>query len=794
MPLGELRRTARSLTRRPAYALASVLLLAIAAAANATVFSVVHSVLLRPLPFQEPSRLVAIWPASSVSNVDVAYWRDRARNFETIAAQSPGWMMAVVAEGLEPRKVTGARTSDNFFTTLGVRAALGRTLMPGDALPGKPRVAVVSWLLHQQHFGGDPGIVGRTVQVDGVPYQVVGVLGRGFEFLEGGTDLWTALPFDPASPQHQAPFSQAFGRLRRGADASSARVELQALLPGMRKELGKPADWAADLNVERLNDVVTRGVRQSLLILLGAVGLVLLLAAVNLGTLALGRSVERAREMSIRTALGASGGRLLVHLVLEQAVIGAAGAIAGAALAGAALPLLVQRLPPDVPRVSEISLDLPVFATVVAATIGVSVFFPLLTMAGAVRGRLQPFVRQHYVADTPERRRVLATLVVGQVALAIVLGTGAGLMLRSLWKLQHVDPGFESAQVLAFRLQTTSKYRDLSSGMPYFESVVERLRALAEVTHVGAIQHLPMSGYNWTTEVRPAERPPSPAARPVTAVWRFIGWDYFEAMRITRVAGRGFTQADTAGPGVAIVNEAYARRDYGAPQSALGRRVETRSPRGDEVVEIVGVVRDVRFLSLDRPARPEIYRPLSQAFMFPMAFVVRGTGAPSSLAAAVRTAAFAADPTVPVADLQPLDALIAASLGGPRLLTMLLTLFAGAGLLLVVVGVYGLVAYRVRRREREIGIRLALGSAPGEIARRVFGEGVLYVAVGCSIGLPAALALATFMRSSIFGITTHDPLTFLSVPLMIVVAALAGCTIPALRASRVDPIIALRSD
>lgn len=793
MRLFDLTVASRNLLRRPGFAITSVLLLALAAGANAAVFSIVRGVLLRPLPYRAPEELVALWPNAFVNNEDLAYWRDRTRSFQAIGAVSPGWMMALVADGVEPLKVTGGRTSDNFFTTLGVSAALGRTLMPGDALPGRTTVAVISFPLYERHFRADPQVIGRSVKIDDVAHEIVGVMRPGFEFLQPGTDIWAPLPFDPSSRQHRAQFSQGLARLRSGVTADAATRELQALLPAIRADLKKPIDWGHDLRAVSLQDTVTGELRPTLFILLAAVGLVLLLAAVNLGTLALGRSIERTREMAIRTALGASRMRVVRHLIAEQAIVSVAGGLAGLLLARVALPFLVSRLPPELPRQGDISLDGVVFASVLTSTVLVSILLALIPSVISVRPELQPLLRQHHGTETPAKRRVLGTLVVAQVALAIVLGIGAGLMLRSLWNLHRVHPGFNAQQVLAFRLQTTPKYRDLGKGMPYLEEVVERVRALPGVTHVGSIQHLPMTGYNWTARVQAVERPLPPGATPPTAIWRFIGWDYFETMQIPLAAGRMFTPRDRASsPAVAIVNEAYARREYGDSQAAVGRRVVTVSGRGDETVEIVGVVRDVRFISLEQPAIPEMYRPLAQTFMFPMALVVRSTGDVAQLAASVRRAAFAVDPTIPVAELQPLTALIAASLGRPRLLGMLLSVFATAGLMLAVVGVYGVVAYRVRQREREIGIRLALGGGPVQIARSVFRQGAGYALAGVVVGLPAALALSRLMKSVVFGVTTHDPLTFTALPAAIVATTLAACVLPARRATRIDPLTTMR--
>ena len=784
----------RNLIRRPSFAITAILLLALGAGANAAVFSVVRGILLRPMPYHQPAQLVSMWPGSFVSNEELSYWRARTRSFQQIAAVSPGWLMSLVAQGLDPLKVTGGRTSDNFFTTLGVPAALGRTIMPGDATPGRT-VVVISAPVHERHFGGDPRIIGRHVFLDGVDHEIIGVMPRGFEFMGPGTDVWAPLPFDPASTQYRATFSTAFARLQPNVTVDAASHELRSIVPAMRAELKKTNEWGRDGRVVSLQEAVIGDVRYTLLILLAAVGMILLLAAVNLGTLVLGRSIERAREMAVRTALGASRSRLIRQLIAEQTVLATLGAIAGLLLARALLPVLMTRIPSDMPRQTEIALDLVVFMTVLGATVLVSILTALLPVAIASRPELQPLLRQTQVTETPSRRRALGSLVAAQVALAVVLGIGAGLMLRTLWNLQQVDPGFTPGGVLTFRLQTTSKPMTLMQGLAYFDQVLDRVRALPGVTSVGAIQHLPMSGYNWNNQVWPVERPPAPDAERPRAMWRFIGWEYFKTMGIPLRAGREFnTQDHLKAPAVVIINEAFARKEFGSAGAAIGQRLRMVSGRGDEVVEVVGVSADVRFMSLDKPAAPEMYRPLTQTFMFPMAFVVRTSSEPAQVAAGVRQAAFAVDSTIPVAELQPLSSLIASSLGRPRLLAMMLSVFAAAGLVLGIIGVYGVVAYRVRQQQREFGIRLALGAGPERIAQGVLRQGTVYALSGLAVGVPAALALTRLMESVVFGVTTHDPLTFLALPLAVALAVLLACVLPARRAARVDPVTTMRAE
>ena len=787
----------RNIFRRPGFAVVAILLLALGAGANAAVFSVVRGVLLRPLPFPEPDRLVAFWPNTFVSNEEVDYWRNHTRSFDRIAAISPGWMMGLVAQGGEPIKVTGGRVSDNIFQVLGARPALGRTIEPGDARAGAPGVAVLSDRLWRSRFNADPTVIGRGIHLDSEPYTIVGVMAREFDIFSRDHDLWSALPWDPSSRNHRATFSQALARLKPGVTPEAATREVADLTPAMRKDLGKANDWGRNVHVQPLRDSITGNVRPALLILLGAVGLILMLAAVNLGTLVLGRSIERVTEMALRSALGASRGRLIRLIVVEQSVLAMVGAVAGIGVAYLALPALIARIPPEVPRTAEITLDWNVLATVLATSIAVAVAVSLIPALITARPSLQPLLRQSRMTETPARRRTLGALVAVQIALAVVLGIGSMLMLRSMWNLQQVDPGFDPNNVLTFRLQTTSKHRAMTTGYPYLQQMIDRVKAMPGVTGVALAAHLPMSGYSWTTNARRSDRPLEPGQQAPQVGWRFVHGDYFQTMRIPVKYGRTFTDADSASaPPVAILNETFARRYFDDAAAAIGRTLIMRSGRTgeDEPVEVVGVVGDVRHMGLDRQPIAEAFRPFLQTFMFPMAMIVRTQGPPEQLGAAVRLAAFDIDPVVPVAELQPYTTMIAGTLGRPRLVGYLLTIFAAAGLALGLVGVYGVAAYRVRQREREIGIRLALGAKPKEVARRVIAQGAWHAVAGVAIGLPAAFFLSRVMASLLFGVTTRDPLTFTALPILIVAVTTLACYLPARRAARVDPVTAIKQD
>src|SRR5687767_2818915 len=797
MRLPDLSLAFRNIFRRPGFALVAITLLALGAGANAAVFSVVRGVLLRPLPFSDPDRLVAFWPNTFVSNEEVGYWREHARSVTQIAAISPGWLMGLVAETGEPIKVTGGRVSDNIFQALGARAAIGRTIEPGDARPGAPGVAVLADKLWRSRFNADPNVIGRGIQLDGEPHTIVGVMPPDFDIFSRDHDLWSALPWDPTAKNFEATFSLAIARLAPGVTPEAATRELIELAPAMRKELSKADDWGQTVSVQSLREAMTGNVRPALLILLGAVGLILMLAAVNLGTLVLGRSIERVNEMALRTALGASRGRLIRLIVVEQAVLAMVGALAGIGVAYVALPALVARIPPEVPRTAEIALDWNVLATVLAASIAVAVAVSLIPALITARPSLQPLLRQVRMTETPSRRRTLGALVAVQIALAVVLGIGSMLMLRSMWNLQQVDPGFEPDHVLTFRMQTTSKHRAMTTGYPYLQQMIDRVKAMPGVTDVALAAHLPMSGYAWTTNARRSDRPVEPGQQAPQVGWRFVHGDYFQTMRIPLKYGRTFTDADNVkAPQVAILNETLARRYFDAPAAAIGRTLIMRSGRTgeDEAVEVVGVVGDVRHLSLDREPIAEVFRPFQQTFMFPMAMVVRTQRAPEQIGAAVRQAAFEIDPVVPVAEMQPYTTLIADTLGRPRLVGYLLTIFAAAGLALGLVGVYGVVAYRVRQREREIGIRLALGARPGEMAKSVVAQGAWHAVAGVAIGVPAAFFLSRVMASLLFGVTARDPLTFTALPILIVVVTTLACYLPARRAARVDPVLAIKQD
>jgi putative ABC transport system permease protein len=793
--LKDVRLAFRSFRQHPDFSALAVLIVALGAGANASVFSVIQAVLIEPLPYTRPDELISILPDGFVSNGDIDFLRSRTRSFVQIASSSPGWTMSLLGAG-DPQRVTATKTSANVFDMLGVRPMLGRTFAADEDLPGRNRVAILSHGLWQSTFGGNASAVGRIVTLEGAPHEIVGVMGSDFELLGREAELWMPLPFDRTSPFWKGTVAQAIGRTREGVDLPTAVRELQALVPAWRRELGYEQDWGQGSLAVPLRQVVVGDVRQPLLVLAGAVGLIVMLTAANLGTLLLGRHVARRREMAVRGALGASAWRLIRQSATESLVLAIAGAATGLLLARLALPALVRLLPPEMPRVAAIDIEPVVLAVVVGASIVSVLGFGALPSLITVRPSLQPLLRLGAQSETRGGRRALHLLVVGQVALAIVLGAGAALMGRSMLALQSVHPGFEPAQVLTLKLQPSGdRVSGVDRAVQYYGQMLSRVAQVPGVAHVAAVNHLPLSGYNWTSNVRLDERPLPPGVTPPAIGWRMIQGRYFDAMQIPVIAGRVFDERDTRqSPAVVIVNEVFAKQFFGSAAGAVGRRLRTGSARGEETPVIVGVVGGVRHASLSREPAPEMYRPVSQNFSTALALVVRTSGAPAGAIASVRRAVWEVDPTVPIADIMPLTTLLRESLGRPRLLATLLLVFASVGLLIVLSGVYGVVAYSVRRREREMGIRLALGAAPLSVGGMVVRQGVLYAVSGLALGIPAALALTGFMRSQLFGVQPRDPATIAGLCGMVAAATIAATLVPALRAQRVDPMAVLRSE
>ncbi|HEU4628588.1 MAG TPA: ABC transporter permease [Gemmatimonadaceae bacterium] len=787
----DLRLAVRGLARRPGFTVVVLLTLALGIGANTAIFSVVHGVLLRPLPYAAPERLVALWPDHFVSNAELLYLRERMHTAERVETYSPGWSVALTGAG-EPAQLPGARVSTGFFDALGVPPLLGRTFRPADARPSTSDVVVLSHALWRTRFGADPTIVGRRILLDGTPETVVGVMPPGFWYRDNDVRLWQPIVVDSSAAYHRESSALAIARLRPGATPATALAELRALVAPMREALAYDADYGRDVDVVTLRDALVGSVRTPLLVLLGAVACIVLIAVANVGNLLLVRGAERRREMAVRMALGAGRARLVRQLLVESVVLAAAGGALGVALGVAGVPLLRALLPADLPRVQGVGAS----AVVLAASAGVTLLAGLLVglvpawlaarsePQGALRGRTDD-------GSAVAGRRLRAGLVVGEVALAFTLTVGAGLMVRTLWNLSQVDPGFQSERRLTFSVAPsggTAKRRQ------YVRDLEARLRALPGVRAVGATNHLPLTGYSWSADLAVDGQPLAAGAVPPRAAWRIVTEDYFRAMGIALRAGRAFTPADDAdAPPVVIVNERLARQLWPG-ERALGKRLQAGFATMQQMATVVGVVGDVRHDGLTAAPPAELYVPLTQRMAGPMHLVVRTEGDPLARAADVRAAARTVDADVPLAELRTLDALVATSVAEPRLVMVLLLLFGALGLALGAVGVYGVVSYTVGQRTREIGVRMALGAEWRAIVRLVMGSGARYAVAGVGLGLAATLALSRAVQGLVYGVTVTDPATYAALALLLVGIVLLASWLPARRAARVDPTVVLRGD
>ena len=792
--LHDVRLAVRGLRNQPGFAALAILIVALGAGANGAVFSIVRAVLLRPLPYAEPERLVAIAPGSFYSIADIDLLTQRARSFTHLASSSPGWMLSLVGVG-DPVQIVAARPSAQLFEMLGAQPQHGRLFRAEDFTAGRYRVAVLGYRLWQTRFGGDTGAIGRVVTLDGAPHEIIGVLPQAFDVLDPEADAW--VPFDPRSSFARGRSSLAYGRLRPSVDLATATRELQALLPELRQQQGAgQADPTQTFHAVPLAEVLVGDVRTPLMVVTAAVGLLILLTAANLGTLLLGRQVARQREAAVRSALGATHLRLIRQSVVENLAVAVLGAVVGLALAAVALPSLMRLLPPEIPRLDQVAIDGTVIAMVLFVTIGAVLVFGVAPSLLAAPFTLQPLLRQGAQTEGRSGRRALDFLVVTQLGLAIVLGVAAALMVRSLWALQRVDPGFSADAVLTLRLQPAGeRYRGPGRMLEYFRTVRERVAALPGIESAGLINHLPLSGYNWSMTVQRDDRPVPQGTTPPRIGWRMIDGSYFDAMRIRLIAGRRFEPTDDSNAAlVLIVNESAARRFFGTPDQALGRMLRMSGPTGEQRAVIVGVVGDVRHTSIAVAPAPEAYRPVAQTFGMALTLVVRTAGSPAAAGNMVRGAVWSVDPDVAIAGMAPLRTAVRENLGRPRMLATLLFVFAAVGLAVVLCGVYGVVAYTARRREREIGIRLALGAARSSVTALVLRQGLRYVVLGTVVGLPAALAGGRVLRGSLFGVQPSDPMTLIALCGAIALTTMLATLVPALSAQRVEPSALLKRE
>jgi predicted permease len=784
----DLRFAFRSVVRRPGFAAAAIATAALGIGVNTAVFSVVDAVLLRPLPYAQSDRLVHVWPDRFLAQREIEHLREASLTLGEVGSFSPGWLMGLTGVA-EPVQLTTARVSGNFFDLLGVRPVHGRTFGLEAERVGAGAVAVLSWETWRTRFDADPQIVGRSIVLDGSDFMVVGVMPREFRFMDNQTEIWWPLTIDPEAQSWTGGITQGVARLAPGATEEAASREVASLAARMRDEFGETAAYGSDARVIALRESIVGGVRPTLILLMVTVAFVLLIATVNVANLLLVRATDRRTELAVRASLGAGRGRLTRQLLTESAAIGLASGIVGAFAALIGVATLRGVLPPDTPRLAEIAVDARMLAIALLLTGISTLLFGALPAVHARRGSLDVWLRASRTSSgTGGTAR--AVLVAGEVALSLVLLSGATLMLRTLQSVNAVDPGFRSDHVLTMRLQGSTG--DTLAARAELRLIRERVAAVAGIRAVGTVLHLPMSGRKWQGEVIVQGREQRPGTDPLRTAWQVVSGDYFEIVRVPLLRGRPLNDGDRTGTApVMVVNDAFARLVFpdGDP---LGHRVQAGNATRGEWFTIVGVVGSIRHDSLTAPAPPEIYVPFEQARIGAHTLVVRTAGDPLSIAPEVQAAVWEVNGELPISQVEPLDALVRRSTATRRLMLTLLTAFAAVGIALGSVGIWGVVAYGVRLRTRELGIRIAIGAAPAAAVRFAMRQGLLPSLVGVAAGLFAALALARLLRAFLFGVATADPVTFLGVPAVLLAVALLASWLPARRAARVDPGTVLR--
>jgi putative ABC transport system permease protein len=803
--LQDLRFAVRAFLRTPRFTVPALLALALGIGATSAIYSVVRGVVLRPLPYPEPERIVTIWEnnirrnrtRNVISSANFVAWTERNRSFEQLGTVGPA-RLNLVLDG-RPEEVAGLSASAGALAALGVEPAMGRLYSAQEDLEGNDGVILVSYEFWQTRLGGRTDVLELSVTANSRPRSVVGVMPPGFTVEGQRADFvvpygWTLERLRQSTGRGS---SHAIARLRDGVSLEQATGDMKAIMADLEREAPqRNTGWTT--SVVPIHELMIEQIRPALYVLAGAVGLVLLIACLNVANLLLARSTVRQRELGVRTALGAGRGRLVAQMLTESLLLALVGGAAGLALAFAfhrgLLVLVADRIP--VPRLDQVALDLPVIWFTLALALGTGLVFglaPALLASSMASDALREGGRH---GSGPRARRALGALVVVEVALSLVLLTGAGLLIRSFVALQSIDPGFQSAGVLTTRVQLSgTQYSDPRRISGFYTDVLSRVAQLPGVRGAAGVTFLPMSGPGIGTSFYRLDRPvPADGEAPVTEV-RPITAGFFRTMGIRQVAGRDIAPSDEAdGPLVAVVSETLVRQQLEG-EDPLGKRLRVNiGPRGGMDVEIVGVVNDIKMATLDADTRPAVYLPHTQLPIGIMTLVVRSEVEPLSLVGSVGAAVRAVDPELPLADVRTMDEVVDRTLARPRTVSVLLTAFAVIALILAAVGVYGVMAYSVSQRTQEIGVRMALGATANSVFRLVLGQALRLVAIGVVAGVVVAAGLTRLLQTLLFQTEALDPATFVLTAVILTLVATLASWIPARRGTRVPPVEALRTE
>jgi putative ABC transport system permease protein len=811
----DLRYASRALRRTPVFTIAAVAALALGIGATTTIFTVVNGVLLRPLQYEAPDRLANIWndlgegaqSLPAVSPLDFRDYKQRSRSFEDFAAAAEGNVANLrgnlTGDG-EPERADVVTVTANFFPLLGVRPMLGREFLPEEEVVNGPHVVMLSHRLWERRFAADTALVGRTIQIDGVAHEVVGILPRDFRlqlpteaFQVTDGDLWAPIQFDYGQPlPRNLTFFTVFGRLAPGVTFEQAQAEMDLIAGQFRSEFPEHAASNLRIRAVPLHYDVVKHARPALLILLGAVGMVLLIACANVANLLLVRGTTRRAEFALRTALGASRWAMVRQVLTESLILALAGGALGLGITTIALGMLRRLHPANLPRLADVQLDTTVLVFTAAICAVTAVLFGSVPALRAAAADPQEHLKAGGRGGSAGGRRgARSLLIVAEVALSVILLVGAGLLIRSFLALQRVNPGYDAGDVLTFELSMPfGKYPGGASRRAFFRDLAGRLEALPGVTSVGLVSQLPLTGSG----------PLSPFAydeetarnfESVTADGRNISPEYFEAMDARLIAGRTFTHQDSAGtPPVIIVDESLAKLAWPG-QNAVGKQLQlqpTGTPNG--FAEVVGVVEHMRQHDLTRDILHQIYYPIGQGTPTVMTFVVETALDPMSLVPTVRQTVESMDPDLPVSRLAPMNAYLSEGRAQARFSLVLMSVLGAVALVLTAVGVFGVISYSVSQRTREFGIRLALGEDPRQTRLSVLLGGMRLVLVSIGIGLVGSLAVTRLIAGLLYQVRPADPITFAGIALLLAMVALLACYLPARRATRVDPALTLRSE
>jgi putative ABC transport system permease protein len=792
----------RMLLKKPGFTAVAVIALALGIGANSAIFSVVNTVLLRPLPYKDPDQLVMVWedntkrgfPRDTPAPANYVDWRDQNQVFESLTATA-NQSFNLTGVG-EPEKIEGLRVSTSLFQMLGVEPALGRSFLPEEDRPEGKYVTIISYSLWQRRFGGDKDLIGKPLTLNGSSYTVVGILPQSFRYPDRNYDLFVPIAFGSNEASRRGShYLFVIGRIKPGINQKQAQAEMDTIAARLQQQYPE-TNTNIGIKIIPLYEHLVGDIRPALLVLLGAVGFVLLIACANVANLLLVRAAARQKETAIRTALGAGRLRLIRQFMTESILLAGLGGVAGLLLALWGMSLLSTFIPENLVQARELKVDSKVLGFTFFVSILTGLIFGLAPALQASRTNLNDALKEGGKGSADGgRSRIRNILVISEVALALVLLIGAGLMINSFMRLSSVDVGFRPDNLLTMSVPLPrSKYPDIGKRATFYNQLLQRVESLPGVQSAGVISWLPLTfpgGSNgFTIEGRPE---PAPDQSPI-AVTRVISKNYFRTMGIEVVKGRQFTEQDTeSSPQVVIINEAMAR-SFWSGEDVMGRRIKFGRVISEAPwISVVGVVKDVRQFGLDAESKPEMYLPFTQiGFFEPRDLVVHTSSDPLSLASAVRNEVWAIDKDQPVSNIRTMEQILSESISQWRFNMFLFGIFAAVALVLAVVGIYGIISYSVTQRTHEIGIRIALGAQQSDVLKMVVGQGLKLISIGVAIGLSAAIVLTRLMSSLLYGVSTTDPATFAIISTLIFVVALLASLIPARRATKVDPMIALR--